>query len=131
MAERTDTVTRYRRALLAQITSGTITALPKIKYIAVGTGGLNEDGTPKVPDATQTALEHELKRFDVGAPTFPVNTTAQYTVDIQETDADIDGQYLSEFALVDASGQICAIRNTMKKGKAAGEQLTIKMDDVF
>lgn len=131
MAEETNVVTQYRRKLLAQITSGAVTAIPKIKFIAVGTGGLNADGTPKVPVATQAALEHELKQFDVGEPTFPVDTTARYTVDIQETDADIDGQYLSEFALVDEAGKICAIRNTMKKGKAAGEQITIKMDDVF
>ncbi|WOC33489.1 MULTISPECIES: hypothetical protein [Caproicibacterium] len=131
MADETNTITQYRRKLLAQITSGTITAIPKVKYIAVGTGGLNSDGTPKVPPASQTDLENELKRFDVGTPTFPVDTTARYTVDIHETDADIDGQYLSEFALVDEAGKLCAIRNTMKKGKSAGEQLTITMDDVF
>lgn len=131
MATQTDVVTLYRRKLLAQATSGATTAIPKVKYIAVGTGGLNDDGTPKVPAASQTALENEIKRFEVGTPTYPVETTAQYTVDIAETDADIDGKYLSEFALVDEAGNLCAIRNTMKKGKAAGEKLTIKLEDVF
>ena len=88
-------VTEYRRESLCKITSGAITSLPAITHVVLGNGGLEEDGSVKVPDAKQTALN------------------------------------ISEAALADSEGNLCAIRNMLPKGKDEGVEFTFTFDDEF
>lgn len=121
--------TAYRRKSLCQITSGAIDSLPPVTQIALGSGGLNDDGTVKEPDIDQTALVVELGRFDVEQPTYPIDTTARYTVTIPE-DA-LVGEVISEAGLLDSEGNLVAIRNMLPKGKDEGVEFTFTFDDEF
>lgn len=122
-------VTEYRRKSLCEITSGAIDSLPPITHVVLGSGGLDEDGSVKTPDAKQTALNHELGRYKVDTPQYPVPTTARYTVTIPEND--LVGEVITEAALADSAGNICAIRNMLPKGKDEGVEFTFTFDDEF
>ena len=122
-------VTEYRRESLCKITSGAITSLPAITHVVLGNGGLEEDGSVKVPDAKQTALNNELGRYKVDEPQYPVPATARYTVNVPE--ADLVGEVISEAALADSEGNLCAIRNMLPKGKDEGVEFTFTFDDEF
>ncbi len=122
-------VTEYRRKSLCQITSGKISAIPAITHVVLGSGGLNADGSVKTPSAKQTALNHELGRFKADAPTYPVETTARYTVTVPE--GELVGAVISEAALADSAGNLCAIRNMLPKGKDEGVSFTFTFDDEF
>ncbi|MCI9509543.1 MAG: hypothetical protein HFF10_07360 [Angelakisella sp.] len=129
MANQNSVVTKARRKSLAQITSGAITALPKIAAIALGDGGVQEDGTVLPPGEDQTELHHEVGRYTVAEPTFPVETTARYQITVPETE--LAGVSISEIALVDEAGTLCAIRTTSPKTKDGDEEFTFIFDDEF
>ena len=129
MANQNSVVTRARRISLAQITSGTLTTLPPIASIVLGDGGVDESGTVLAPSEEQTELNHEIGRYAVAPVTFPVETTARYQITVPESE--LVGLAISEMALADAEGTLCAIRNTSPKIKDGGEEFTFIFDDEF
>lgn len=129
MANQNSIITLARRKNLARITSGAVETLPKIAAIALGDGGVNEDGSIRPPSGDQTALAHEIGRYSVTPPTYPVETTARYQITVPE--ADLVGAAISEMALVDEEGTLCAIRNTSPKVKDEDEEFTLIFDDEF
>jgi len=122
-------ITTYRRQNLCKITSGAITSLPKITQIAFGDGGVDGSGNLVAPLGTATALKHELARYPIDNVIYPVATTARYTVTIPT--ADLPGASISEAALVDSSGALCAINTMLVKRKDDGVTFTFTFDDEF
>ena len=116
--ETTAVITDLRRKNLCRITSGAITSLPAIAQVAFGDGGADEQGEPKAPMGSQTALNHEIGRYD-----------ARYTVTIPADE--LAGVSISEAALVDAEGNLCAVKNMYPKGKDADVTFTFTFDDEF
>ncbi len=130
MAENNYTViTNYRRETLCKVTSGASGKIPAISHVAFGDQGVNQDGTVKTPSGAQTALNHEIGRYEVEAPTYPIATTARYVVTIPA--ADLPGASISEAALVDNEGHLCAIRNMLPKGKDDDVEFMFTFDDEF
>lgn len=131
MAQTNHTViTDYRRAMLCKITSGAISALPPVTHIAFGDGGTGSDGQPIDPIGTQAALNHEVGRYALdNPPAYPIPTTARYTATIPK--ADLAGVNISEAALVDSDGKLCAIRNMLPKGKDGDVEFIFTFDDEF
>jgi len=122
-------ITNYRREKLCKITSGAVNSIPAITKIAFGDQGVDASGKPVSPAGSQTALKHEVGRYPIKGVTYPISTTARYTVTIPA--ADLAGVAISEAALVDASGQLCAIRNMLSKGKDGDVEFTFTFDDEF
>ena len=129
MATENSVITLYRRKNLAQITSGAIASMPKIAYIALGTGGVDESGSVTAPSESQTALKAEAGRYPVDPVEYPVETTARYTITVPE--ADLSGTAISELGLLDEEGNLCAVRNCSPKIKDADEEFTFVFDDEF
>ena len=77
-------MTLYRRKSLAQITSGAVSTIPKVAYIALGTGGVDEGGQIITPSEDQTELKAEAGRYPIDKVEYPVETTARYTVTVPE-----------------------------------------------
>jgi hypothetical protein len=125
----TSVITMYRRELLCQATSGEISAVPAIVEVAFGSGGVNASGYPLVPSELQTALNNEVARYPVSSIAYPVSTTARYTAVIPANA--LAGVNISEAALVDAAGGLCAIKNMYAKRKDAGVSITFTFDDEF
>lgn len=130
MAESNTTITTTaRRELLCKATSGAAETIPAITKVAFGSGGVDEQGAVIAPSAAQTALNNEVARYDIDGVTYPAPTTARYSVTIP-ADA-LEGVEISEAALVDSEGTLCAIRNTLPKGKDAGVAFLFTFDDEF
>lgn len=122
-------ITSYRREQLCKISSGAIESMAPITRVAFGCGGVDEDGEVIPPDATQTALFNELGRYEIDRVEYPVGTTARYTVTIPA--AELPGAQISEAALVDSEGRLCAVRNMLAKGKDDGVAFIFTFDDEF
>lgn len=129
MASENSIITLARRENLTKITSGAITALPKITYIAFGNGGTDAEGNPIPPILTDTTLKSEICRYPVETPTYPVTTTARYTVSIPKTEQ--AGVKFNEMALVDEAGTLCAIKTMYTKQKDDDVIFTFTFDDEF
>lgn len=125
----TSVITRARRVNLAKITRGAVTSIPKITHIAFGDQGVGEDGQPLTPSETQTALNHEVGRYEIDSVTNPVDTTNRYAVTIPE--ADLVGKSISEMALIDADGVFAEVKNFLPKGKDEDVSFTFTFDDEF
>ena len=122
-------MTLYRRKSLSQITSGAVNTIPKVAYIALGTGGVDEGGQIITPSEDQTELKAEAGRYPIDKVEYPVETTARYTVTVPE--ADLSGTAISELGLLDEEGNLCAVRNCSPKIKDADEEFTFQFDDEF
>lgn len=125
----TSVITKTRRVALCKLTSGAITTMPAITHIAFGGGGVDANGNPVTPSETQTALKQEITRYPIDGVTYPIDTTARYTVTIPKED--LPGEKISEAALVDSSGALAAIKTMYVKQKDAGVEFTFTFDDEF
>lgn len=122
-------ITLYRRIKLAQITSGYITKLPKIKYIAFGDGGVDSSGNLIAPFENQTQLNNEFCRYEIEDFEFPVETTVRYKVNIPRVEQ--AGKKFNEMALVDEDGNLCAIKTMYTKQKDEDVIFSFEFDDEF
>ena len=126
-------ITIKRRQQLALITSGAISTLAPTAMIAFGSGGLDADENPIPPAVTADSLNHELARYPLDSVTYPLDpqprTTTRYVASIPEND--LVGMSISEAALVDANGDLCAIQTMFALRKSGGTTLTFTFDDVF
>lgn len=122
-------ITNYRREQLCKITSGAISSLPPISQVAFGDGGVDAEGQVLQPAGSQEALAHEIGRYDIDKVEYPTPTTARYTITIPA--AALAGAQISEAALVDSEGNLCAIRNMLAKGKDEGVAFIFTFDDEF
>lgn len=129
MANENSIITKFRREQLAKITSGVIETMAKVAYIALGDGGVSEDGAVIQPNEEQTTLTHEIGRYPVDPPVFPVSTTVRYAVTVPE--GELAGKSISELGLMDANGKLIAVRNCSPKIKDADEEFTFVFDDEF
>jgi len=129
MADINSVITKYRREQICRVTSGGANTIAPITKIAFGTGGVDGSGDPIPPLETAAALNNELARYDVEPVAYPVSTTARYVANIPE--AEFAGAEISEAALVDGDGKLCAIKTMYVKRKDAGVTFTFTFDDEF
>jgi len=131
MAAENSIITLYRRQKLCQITSGAITSIPKITHVAFGDGGMNGSGEPIPPAIDAAGLANEIARYPIDGVTYPLDplTTARYTATVPANA--LPGASISEAALVDDDGKVCAIRTFFVKRKDAGVTFTFTFDDEF
>lgn len=107
----------YRRRMAKHMADNS--PLPPIAFMAFGDGGHNADLTPKAPDADVSALRHELLR----KPLATITQEDLYSVTGKGVVAkpELVGARISEAALLDAAGQICALKTFAPKIKESDE----------
>ena len=100
--------------------------LSKITQIAVGTGGLNNDGSPKSFDKTRNKLYEEIKKFNsiLCSRTGNKNT---YKLVINKSDSSVDGKPLSEIGLIDEDGYLIAAQTFKPKIKDSNSEFVFKL----
>lgn len=121
-------ITNKSRQKKAQASAGDIT-LPKVVKMAFGSGGVDTNGTPILPTVTDTALKHETLRKDIDGHTFPIPTTCTYSCKLLKTD--LANTNVNEIALVDADGELVAIKTFGNKFKDADMEMVFQIDDIF
>ena len=126
-------ITIKRREQLCLITSGAMPTLPPVTMIAFGDGGVDVEGNPIPPKADADSLGRELRRYPLDSVSYPLDpaprTTARYTATIPADD--LASASISEAALVDAAGELCAIKTMYIKRKDSGVTFTFTFDDEF
>lgn len=129
MAEKNSIITKSRRIALAKLTAGVISTIPPVAYLALGDGGCGEDGEPIAPTTEQSALNHEICRYAIETPEFPVDTTARFTAIVPEEDH--GGVKFSEMGLVDEDNNFVAIKTMYPKQKDDDVEFSFTFDMEF
>jgi len=109
--------TNKGREKLAKAHSGAA-ALPAVVKMVFGTGGVDGSGKPRDLTGAETALfTKTIEKAGVQVTkTFPTPYTARYTCTL---DADVDslvGKNINEAGLVDAEGDLIALKTFTNKG---------------
>ena len=73
--------------------------------------------------------EPNTARYPLDGYTYPVETTVRYAVTIPADE--LSGESINEAALVDADGDLAAIKTMFTKRKDAGVIFTFEFDDEF
>lgn len=107
-------ITKVRRKKMAEA-SHTTGKLAKITHIALGSGGVNTDGSVKAPLADATKLNTEVIRKAYTSSTKLSDTSYEYTIKLGADE--LVGTYISEMALIDEDGDVVAFSNFLAKGK--------------
>lgn len=91
------------------------TPLEKVKYIALGDGGVNEDGEVICPLPENINLQNELIRKEYDSCTKISDTSYEYAIELGVME--LTGKFISEAALIDETGDVIAFSNFLAKGK--------------
>ena len=120
-------ITKIRRKKMAEAshTTGTVA---KITHIALGSGGVNADGTVIVPQAEKEAKKKEVVRKPYTSSTKTSDTSYEYTIKLEEDE--LVGTFISEMALIDEDGDVVAFSNFLAKGKDETE-VTFTIEDNY
>jgi hypothetical protein len=101
------------------------TPAPAVAFMAFGDGGHNADGTTKAVNAARTALFHERLRKPIASISRPQPTFVEAKGVV--TEAELVSVTLSEAALVDAAGNLIAMKTFAPKVKEADERIEITL----
>ena len=126
-------ITKIRRKKMAEAshTTGTVA---KITHIALGSGGVNADGTVDAnrkviePLPENVRLKHEVIRKPYTSSTKVSETSYEYVIKLEENE--LIGVEISEMALIDEDGDVAAFSNFLAKGKDETE-VTFTIEDNY
>lgn len=118
-------ITLTGRKKMAEARAG-VKALSPIVEMAVGDGGIDENGKIKSPG---DVLNHELLRRKLDNITKISDTCYRYKICIKKDE--LIGCEISEKALIDEDGDIVVIINFSKKVKDEGAEMDFEIDDIF
>ncbi len=121
-------ITKKGREKLCYAHAGDST-LPKLKYIAYGDGGVDEQGTPILPTGEEVSLRNELFREEIDEHQFPVLTTCEYKHELSKTE--LANVYLSELGIFDEEGDLIIYKTFLKKGKDDDMLFQFSIQEIF
>lgn len=120
-------ITKIRRTKMAEA-SHTTGSIAKITHIALGTGGVDENGTVIVPLPENVQLKNEVIRKPYATSRKASDTSYEYTINLEVNE--LVGVYISELALIDEDGDVVAFSNFLAKGKDETE-VTFTIEDNY
>lgn len=106
--------TKTRREKLAEASNNT-GILAKAKWIALGTGGIDENGEIIDPMAENKRLKNEIARKEYIESYKSSATSYEYVIRLDEDE--FVGENISEIALIDEDGDVIAFSNIKPKYK--------------
>ncbi|NBH99945.1 hypothetical protein D7Y41_34150 [Anaerotruncus sp. 1XD22-93] len=120
-------ITKIRRKKMAEAshTTGTVA---RITHIALGNGGVNENGEVLEPLPDAAGLNNEVIRRQCTSSRKVSDMAYEYTLRLENNE--FIGTYFSEIALVDEDGDVAAISNFLAKGKDETE-VTFSVEDSY
>ena len=103
--------------------------LPAIVAMAFGSGGTDAEGKALEPKDGQEQLNQEIFRKNVDKVEIVNDTQVRYYCTLEENE--LVDEEISEIALVDADGDLVAIKNFMAKGKDGDFKMVFKINDTM
>ncbi len=107
-------ITKIRRKKMAEA-SHTTGSIARISHIALGSGGVTEDGAVITPLAENVQLNNEIVRKPCTLSQKVSDTAYAYSIRLEKNE--LVGSYISEMALIDEDGDVAAFSNFLSKGK--------------
>jgi hypothetical protein len=102
--------------------------IARITQMAVGSGGVDEQGNEKVHLEDDVQLFNEILRREYTTCTKTDETAYEYSLKLEESE--LIGEYISELALIDEDGDVAAFLTCLPKGKDEVE-VTFSMEDYY
>lgn len=102
-------------------------SIAKIKYIALGSGGVDSDGNVISPNADRNELYNEVLRKEYTAVNKVSDISYEYEISLNTNE--LLGIYISEIALIDEEGDVVAFSNFLAKGKDETEVIFTIQDN--
>ncbi len=103
--------------------------LPKLKFIAYGDGGVDEEDVPIPVTGEEVALRNELLRMEIDEHNYPVATTCEYKSGLsKEQLADV---YISELGIFDEEEDLVVYKTFLKKGKDGDMLFDFSLREIF
>lgn len=121
--------TKVYREKLARSVAG-IAPVPLVTHVAVGTGGVNQDGSPKPLTGEEKGLFNEVLRKAV-TPSLYNKTTVRCSVSVLADADGVVGVGINEIGIFDSDGDLVAIKTTTSKNLEATDQLEFDIDAIF
>lgn len=123
-------ITNKGKEKIIKARAGTIQNVPPITKMAFGDGAI-VGGTPRVPLATDTALQNQLLQQNIDSVTIGSdNISALYLCTLAE--ATLGGEVINELGLIDSAGDLVAIKVfDSDKGKDSDMKMEFKVTDMF
>lgn len=103
-------------------------ALPCIKWIAFGTGGVDENRQPLAVTGEEVALRKEQYRMEL-EHSFPIPTTCEYSSILEKTD--LPNTYISEMGFFDEEEELVMYATFLEKGKDDDMRFEFRTQEVF
>lgn len=107
-------ITKRARVKMSEARNNTGT-IAKVKWIALGTGGLDSDGNVRCPLSADIGLNNEIIRKEYSSVTKVSETSYKYSILLD--DMECVGAIISEAALIDEEGDVISIICFLPKGK--------------
>ncbi len=120
-------MTNRGREKLCKAHAGDI-ELPAVKYIAFGTGGVDENRIPIPVTGEEVALRNEEHRMEL-THQFPLPTTCEYLSDLDKTI--LPNQYISELGFFDEEEELVMYSTFLEKGKDNDMEFNFAIKEVF
>ena len=102
--------------------------IAKITQIAVGSGGVDSGGNPRVVSDADTQLVKELLRKSYHACRIGSETSRIYDIKLEPDE--LVGEYISEIMLIDEDGDPVAFMTFLPKGKD-DEETIFSIEDSY
>lgn len=102
--------------------------LPAIKYIAFGTGGVDENRNPLPVTGEEIALREEQYRMEL-QHSYPIPTTCEYLSTLNKED--LPNMYISELGFFDEEGDLVMYSTFMEKGKDDDMMFDFNIQEIF
>lgn len=103
--------------------------LPPIQKIALGDGGIDQNGNLITPLEEDTSLRHELLRRDYDSAVRLSDTSFRYRIDLKE--AELSGKGISEIALFDSEDTMLSVKTFYPKTIEEDMEVSFEIDDIF
>lgn len=103
--------------------------LPKLKYIAYGDGGVDENDVPIPVIGDEVSLRNELLRMEIDSHSYPVETTCEYKSGLDKEQ--LANVYISELGIFDEEGDLIVYKTFLKKGKDDDMLFDFSLQEIF
>lgn len=121
-------ITRIARKKMAEARNGKI-QLPPIQKIALGDGGVDENGNPIIPLDEDVSLKNELLRRNYDSVVRISDTVFRYRIDLKE--GELLGKNISEIALFDSEDNMLSVKTFQPKSIEDDMEVSFEIDDKF
>ena len=121
-------LTKRGREKLCKAHAGDL-LLPKIKYIAYGDGGVDENDIPIPVTGEETVLRNERMRIEIDSHKYPLPTTCEYQSGLSKED--LANVYISELGIFDEDGDLVIYKTFLKKGKDDDMLFDFLLQEIF